>query len=57
MRRRLGDPVYRGLLALLGCTVFAVLALIVVETVRGAGHSLAAFDVRFLTATEWDPVA
>jgi len=51
------DPVYRALLALLACAVFAVVALIVFETWTGARPALGAFGLRFLVGREWDPVA
>ncbi len=61
LRRRgrwsLADRAWRVGLGLLASTVFAVVALILAETVQGARPSLAAFGLRFFTATDWDPVA
>jgi phosphate transport system permease protein len=54
---RLADPAYRGVLALLALTVFAVLALIVWECARGAAPALRAFGPGFIVGTQWDPVA
>jgi phosphate transport system permease protein len=56
-RWRLADPAWRATLGALACAVFAVVALIVIETVKGARPSLAAFGFGFLTSTDWDPVA
>jgi phosphate transport system permease protein len=54
---RRADDVYRGVLAALAALVFAVVALIVYETARGAMPAIEAFGWRFLTGTDWDPVA
>jgi phosphate transport system permease protein len=51
------DRVYRGTLTVLALALFAVAALIIVETTRGAGPAIQAFGWRFLTSTAWDPVA
>jgi len=51
------DEVYRQLLTTLAASVFAILALIVFETMRGAMPSIRAFGWGFLVSTEWDPVA
>jgi phosphate transport system permease protein len=61
-RRRLplwvsADEVYRQLLTGLALFVFVVMVLIVYETARGSLPSIRAFGWRFLTSTEWDPVA
>ncbi len=51
------DEAYRRLLGGLAVLVFAVVLMIVIEVARGAGPSLKALSWRFLTSTEWDPVA
>ena len=51
------DLACHGLLASLAALVFAVVAVIVIETARGAQPAISAFGFRFLTGTEWDPVA
>jgi len=51
------DEIYRQLLTTLAASVFAILALIVFETTRGAMPSIRAFGWGFLVSTEWDPVA
>ncbi len=50
------DDLYRMGLASLALLVFAVVALIVFESTRGASASLRAFGWRFLVSTDWDPV-
>jgi phosphate transport system permease protein len=54
---RWADELYRRTLGALALLVFAAVALIVYETVRGAGPSIRAFGLEFLVGTEWDPVA
>ena len=51
------DRFCHGLLATLAALVLAIAALILYETARGSGPSIAAFGLRFLGGTEWDPVA
>ncbi|HEY2956512.1 MAG TPA: phosphate ABC transporter permease subunit PstC [Candidatus Eisenbacteria bacterium] len=51
------DDLYHALLASLAGLVFAVVALILFETARGAAPSISAFGWKFLTSTAWDPVA
>ena len=51
------DRFCHGLLATLAALVLAVAVLILYETARGSGPSIAAFGLRFLVGTEWDPVA
>jgi phosphate transport system permease protein len=51
------DRFCHGLLATLAALVLAIAALILYETARGSGPSIAAFGLRFLVGTEWDPVA
>ncbi len=51
------DDLYRGLLAALGALVLVVVGLVVSECVRGAGPAMQAYGLRFLTGTDWDPVA
>jgi phosphate transport system permease protein len=55
-RFRRADGAFHGLLATLAGLVFVVVALIVIETARGAQPSMAAFGWRFLVSTAWDPV-
>jgi phosphate transport system permease protein len=50
------DGIYRGVLGTAAALVFAVVALIVFESTRGAGLSLRTFGFGFLTSTSWDPV-
>ncbi|TMQ47964.1 MAG: phosphate ABC transporter permease subunit PstC [Candidatus Eisenbacteria bacterium] len=50
------DGVYRAALGGAAALVFAVVALIVYETGRGAGLSIRTFGLGFLTSTAWDPV-
>jgi len=52
-----GDAIYRSVLGGAAAMVFLVVALIAYESVRGAGLSLRAFGLGFLTSTDWDPVA
>ena len=52
-----GDRVYRAVLGGATTLVFAVVALIVFETTRGAGLSISKLGLGFLTDTAWDPVA
>jgi len=56
-REWLSDPLWHGLLAAIAAVVFAVVALIVYETARGAMPSIRAYGFRFLLRTDWDPVA
>jgi phosphate transport system permease protein len=51
------DEIHRRALALCALSVFALVALIVGETVRGAWPALRAYGLPFLTGTAWDPVA
>ena len=51
------DAIHRRLLQALGLVVLLVVALIVVESVRGALPALHAYGFRFLASTDWDPVA
>jgi phosphate transport system permease protein len=51
------DRFCHGLLATLAALVLAIAALILYETARGSGPSISAFGFRFLSGTEWDPVA
>ena len=51
------DGVYKGLLAGAAALVFVVVALIVYEVARGAEMSIRTIGWKFLTQTEWDPVA
>jgi len=51
------DGVYKGLLAAAAALVFVVVALIVYEVARGAELSIRTIGWKFLTQTEWDPVA
>ncbi len=50
------DELHRRALALAALSVFAVVALIVLETTRGALPAVRAYGWRFLTGTAWDPV-
>jgi phosphate transport system permease protein len=51
------DHAYRRLLASMGVLVFVIAALVVFEMWRGALPAINAFGFRFLTGTDWDPVA
>jgi len=51
------DEVYKGLLAAAAALVFVIVALIVYEVARGAELSIRTIGWKFLTQTEWDPVA
>ena len=51
------DDVYRALLRAAAAFVFLIVAIIVYETARGSGPSIQAYGWRFLTSTQWDPVA
>ncbi len=55
--RLAADHLYRAVLAGAAALVFVVVALIVIETARGAGLALKTFGLGFLRGTEWDPVA
>src|SRR5438876_12322461 len=57
VRRWLSDRAWHTLLGIAAGLVFAVVALIVFETLRGALPSLRAFGWKFLITTTWDPVA
>ena len=54
---RFADAAHRRLLALTALSVFALVALIVIEITRGALPAIQAFGWRFLAITDWDPVA
>ena len=54
---RAADRAYALLLGALAASVFAVVALLVYETTRGALPALRAFGPGFLAHTDWDPVA
>ncbi len=51
------DRAYHVTLTAVALSVFAVVALIGWECVRGAMPAIRAFGFRFLVSTEWDPVA
>ena len=51
------DRFCHGLLTALAGLVFAVAALILFETARGAAPAVSAFGWGFLRTTDWDPVA
>ena len=51
------DEVYKGLLAAAAALVFVIVALIVYEVARGAELSIRTIGWKFLSQTEWDPVA
>jgi phosphate transport system permease protein len=51
------DGVYRAALGGAATLVFVVVALIVLESARGAGLSIRTFGLGFLTSTSWDPVS
>jgi len=51
------DGIYRAVLGGAATLVFVVVALIVLESARGAGLSIRTFGLGFLTSTSWDPVS
>jgi phosphate transport system permease protein len=51
------DAVYRGILAAAAALVFVIVALIVYEVARGSELSIRTIGWKFLSQTEWDPVA
>jgi phosphate transport system permease protein len=51
------DVLYREVLRAAAACVLVVVAVIVYQTARGAGPALHTYGARFLTGTEWDPVA
>jgi len=53
----IADALYPRVLGLAALAVFGVVALIVVETVRGSIPAIRTFGWGFLVSTDWDPVA
>jgi len=51
------DAVYKGILAAAAALVFVIVALIVYEVARGSQLSIRTIGWKFLSQTEWDPVA
>ncbi len=50
------DELHRRALGLLALSVFAIVALIVIETARGALPAIRAYGWHFVIGTDWDPV-
>ena len=50
------DELHRRTLAMLALSVFAIVALLVFETARGALPAMRAYGWRFLIDTDWNPV-
>lgn len=53
----LSDRVHGVILGAAATSIFAILLLLILETLSGARLSLATFGARFFTGTDWDPVA
>jgi phosphate transport system permease protein len=56
-RRFSADDAFALALRVASLTVLAALALLIVETLQGAGPAIHAYGPAFLTGTAWDPVA
>src|SRR5213080_1451352 len=55
--RHLGDRVFKWLTLLMALSVFALIVLVGFELWRGSHLALQKFGWRFLSSSEWDPVA
>ncbi|MFT9850412.1 phosphate ABC transporter permease subunit PstC [Aneurinibacillus sp. REN35] len=56
MKKRYGDQLFKAIAYVFGCSIIAMLGLMVWEMFRGSSFSFAKYGFNFLFSSDWDPV-
>ncbi|MBN6187425.1 phosphate ABC transporter permease subunit PstC [Aneurinibacillus sp. BA2021] len=56
MKKRYGDQLFKAIAYIFGCSIIAMLGLMVWEMFRGSSFSFAKYGLGFLFSSDWDPV-
>jgi phosphate transport system permease protein len=57
LKKRYGDQLFKAIAYIFGCSIIALLGIMVWEMFRGSSFAIEKYGAGFLFSTDWDPVA